>query len=137
MAPIKLVLSVRAHSWRRAISLALLPLVVLAGASAPVAVVRFCNRLGDTLHFELMRGHYLSVVDSMPGGEGPKLKIFNWGGMVWASNGVVYDQSDEVKLPHAKQSAAWRHRANNTELGCGGYSLTPMGGHFYLADFSC
>jgi len=136
LAMFGMVESLRAHARRRALSFAILPAIVLANALAPFVFVRHCNFAGDTIHFEVMREHYQHVVDALPKTGQPKLVIFDWGGMVWASQGVVYDESDEVVLPPAKQSSGWRARAGKTELGCG-YGATPMGGHFYLADFAC
>jgi len=127
----------RVGAWRRAISYALLPAAVLPIVPEPFAFVRFCNGIGNIVHFEIMREHYLSVIKSLPDTGQPKLLVINWGGMVWASNGVIYDASDEAALPAGKQSADWIERASRTELSCGGYSITPMGGHFYLADFPC
>jgi hypothetical protein len=118
-------------------SYALLPAVVLPLALNPFAFIRFCNGIGDTIHFGVMRERYRSVVKSLPGTGEPKLVIFNWGGMVWSSNGVIYDESDEVALAPGRQSPDWIARAGRTEPGCGGYSITPVGGHFYLADFPC
>jgi hypothetical protein len=128
--------SLHARAWHRAISFAILPAIVLANAPAPFVFIRFCNLAGDTLHFEIMREHYQRVVDSLPETREPKLVVFEWGGMVWISDGVVYDESDEVARPAARQSAAWHARAAKTELGCG-YNIISMGGHFYLANFAC
>jgi hypothetical protein len=128
--------SSRAHARRRALSFAILPAIVLANALAPFVFIRLYNLAGDTIHFEVMREHYQHVVDALPKTGQPKLVVFDWGGMVWASQGIVYDESDEVALPSAKQSPDWRGRASETDLVCG-YSATPMGDHFYLADFAC
>jgi hypothetical protein len=136
-AAILAVKAARVGAWHRAISYALLPAVVLPIVPEPVAFVRFCNGIGDTVHFEIMREHYVSVIKSLPDTGQPKLVVFNWGGMVWASYGVIYDESDEAALPAGKQSPDWLTRASRTELACEGYSVTPMGGHFYLADFPC
>jgi hypothetical protein len=131
------ILAARAGAWRKVLSYAVLPAAVLAAALEPWAFVHFCNGLGNMLHFEVMRSQYLSQIRAMPDSAGPKLVVFDWGGMSWASNGVVYDESDEVALPLEQQSSGWHMRASRTELGCGGYSIRPMGGHFYLADFPC
>ncbi len=98
----------------------------------------FCTRLvGETLSFAVNLPHYLQQVDARPRGSAPKLLVFNNGGMFFASSGVVYDESDEVRLPRDEQSDEWKVRADRTELGCGGFRITPLFGHFYLAGFPC
>jgi hypothetical protein len=124
------------QAWRRAGSSALLPAVVLAAALQLMPFVRSCAFVGDLLNFEIMRPRYLAEAAQIPA-DGPRLMVFDRGGMVWASKGVVYDESDEVARPQGAQSAEWRSRASHTELACGGYSVRPLGGHFYLADFPC
>jgi hypothetical protein len=131
------IVSTRTQAWRKAVSYAVLPIAVLVAASQPWMFLDVCNSMGDALHFKIMRAHYLSVVKAMPETGEPKLVVFNWGGMVWASDGIVYDESDEVALPPGRQSPAWRARASHTELSCDGYFVSPLGDHFYLADFPC
>ena len=130
------ILAARSGFRRRSLSLAVLPVLVLTAAVQPIAFVRFCCHVGDILHFEIMRPYYLAQVSEMPNGA-PRLAVFNWGGMVWASTGVIYDESDEVALPAGRQSVAWQERANRTDLVCEGYGVEPMGGHFYLGYFPC
>ena len=58
--------------------------------------------------------------------------------MVWASSGLVYDETDQVSLPAGRQSADWLAAASRTELGCeGGYDVQPLWDHYFLASFSC
>jgi hypothetical protein len=42
-----------------------------------------------------------------------------------------------VRLPPGQQSPAWKERAERNELGCGSFYVTPLVGHFYLAEFPC
>jgi len=123
--------------WYEAIACTLVPVIVWFGVINLDLVRSNCNYVGDILHFRMMRNYYLLVLETMPRAREPKLVVFNWGGMIWASAGVVYDESDEVVLPSEQQSAGWKRRADNTELGCGKYYINPMGGHFYLAEFPC
>lgn len=127
----------RGGRWRCAASYAVLPSVVLVNIAGPLAYLRACDLVGDLIHFEIMRDTYIASIEHLPDGHTPKLVVFNWGGMIWSSAGVIYDQSDEVTLPPEQQSPAWLERASKTELGCGGYSVTSVGGHFYLAAFPC
>ncbi len=130
------VLSIHKRAWRRAALYFVLPAVVLIHALAPWSFIRFYDALGDRMHFQIMRPHYLAVVKSLPDIRQPKLAVFDWGGMSFASQGIVYDESDEITRPRQKQSPGWKARARNTELSCG-YGATPMGGHFYFAQFPC
>jgi hypothetical protein len=137
LAGFSALIAVKIHAWRKAASCIVLPALVLVSIPYPLAFVHICNTIGNIIHFGVMRQEYLSTIKALPETRQPKLVVFNWGGMIWASNGVVYDESDEIVLPRGQQSASWVARANKTELGCGGYSITSMGGHFYLADFPC
>jgi hypothetical protein len=123
--------------WRRAASFAVLPVLALSAALLPWSFLRLLDEVGDTLHFQLARPYYQSVVAALPETGAPKLAVFDWGGVMIASHGVVYDESDEVALPPERQSRAWQARASRTTLSCEGYFVAPLGAHFYLGEFSC
>jgi len=123
--------------WRRGISYAVLPIAALAIAFDVGGFMNLSREVGDRTHFYLMRTQYLAEVAANPSDGQPRLRVWNWGGMLWSSAGVVYDESDEIMRPAADQSADWKSRANNSELACGNYGFEPMGGHFYLAYFPC
>ena len=130
------------RQWSLAVASAILPLVVLAAGLRYLSFVHFCNDGGDVVYFMLERSSYLDQIRAAPPHEEPRLLVFNRGGMLWASRGYVYDESDEVVLDKRLQSASWRARADNTELTCG-YYAQPFPGHFrftqhwYLASFDC
>jgi len=126
-----------ARAWRAALSMACLPAIVLPALYYPDVMFQKVNWTADVIHFRLTRAHYLSVVRHLPDTGAPKLIVFSWGGMLWASSGVVYDEADEAALPPEKRSAAWTDRARHTELACSGANIAPVGGHFYIADFDC
>ncbi len=115
----------------------IVPLAVLIAAWQPFTFIHLTNRLGDAVHFALMRASYLAKVEALPATGQPHFAVFHRGGMVWASNGVVYDESDEIVLPRGQQSDAAKRRLNRSELGCGEYTVQRLGAHFYAADFSC
>jgi hypothetical protein len=98
--------------------------------------LRGCNYLGGALRFAVTRSYYQKQVALLPSDGKPRLAIFNWGGMLWSSKGVVYDESDEIALPLGQQSAAWNTRARPTEFGCGNWAAQRLSSHFYLAAFS-
>lgn len=130
--------AVMRNAWRRAASAAVLPLLVLVAtvAAGPVGFVRKCREWGGILNFTMLHGSYRERAAALPSNGTPKLAVFGLGGMVWASQGIVYDESDEVALPLDRQSPAWRKRAGQTELSCG-YTVRPLGDHFYLGSFGC
>jgi hypothetical protein len=120
-----------------AVKAAILPAVLVAVVFNPLRFVHFCNYCGDVVHFVLARHYYDGRIASMPATEQPRLIVFNWGGMIWASRGLVYDESDQVALPPGQQSEAWLAQAASSELGCRGYSVQALWSHYYLAQFPC
>ena len=135
-----LIVSVRSalrRDWRRCALASLLPIALLVVALDPIRFVRACNTLGDMVHFVVAKPYYDRKVAALPAAEGPRLAVFNWGGMVWASSGVVYDESDQVARPQERQFADWRERASRTELACEGYGVRPLWDHYYLVSFPC
>ena len=123
--------------WRQCTLASLLPAALLVAALDPVRFVRSCNYLGDVIHFVAAKPFYDRQIAALSAEQGPRLAVFNWGGMVWASFGVVYDESDQVALPSGRQSADWLERAGRSELSCAGYGAQPLWDHYYLASFSC
>ncbi len=87
-----------------------------------------------------MRPWYDQQVARLPK-NGKRYAEFSWGGMTYASQGVVYDETDEVRWSPGSQSAAWRRRLKDTDLTCGGAEpigeVKPLGGHYYLTTFGC
>jgi hypothetical protein len=135
-----LVLSIRfamRKRWAFSCTSAVLPIAVSIAILNMFSFVRYCNYLGDVLHFIVARPYYEHVIAELPRNAGPRLAVFNWGGMVWASHGLVYDESDEVALPPGKQSAAWLANPGLGELSCKGFGVQPLWSHYYLASFPC
>ncbi|WP_050898368.1 hypothetical protein [Nitrospirillum viridazoti] len=124
---------------RRAWSYAILPLTALFAMLWPSVAVHAPRVLGDRLHFALHRTDYEVRTWLLPQTGEPRLMTINWVGGSLRGTGVVYDESDEVALPRAQHSAAWKARADHTELSCP-YDYTVnavLEGHFYLVDFGC
>jgi hypothetical protein len=114
----------------------------LLGTSLLVALnffsfVRECNYLGGALRFAMTRSYYDQQVALLPIDGKPRLAVFNWGGMIWSSRGVVYDESDEIALPPGHQSAAWKANPHLGELSCGNWDARRLSSHFYLVGFLC
>ena len=136
------ILRMRRREWLPALASAILPLVVLVAGLQFWGFLHFCNYGGDVVHFLSRRSSYVEAINAIPQDEKPALRVFNRGGMVWASRGYVYDESDEVMRAESLQSVEWKEKADQTELGCG-YFAEPFPGHFsftrhwYIASFEC
>ncbi len=98
------------------------------------------NYPGDRIHFLRELPQYSQHVESLPH-NGRRFAEFNWGGMLFASTGITYDETDEIAFPFGRQSAQWRARMKSTDLTCGGDGpvgmVESMGGHYYLTTFGC
>ena len=133
---------IRHRDWSRAVTGAVLPVVILVAGMQFREFIHLCNYGGDVVHFIARRSSYLEEIRVTAAVGEPRLLVFNRGGMVWSSRGYVYDESDEVLRAEALRSARWRARAYQTELGCG-YYAEPFPGHFsftqhwYIASFNC
>ena len=137
---VALIVSIRSamrKEWRRCVMAAILPVVLLIVAFDPVRFVRSCDYLGDVIHFIAMRSTYDRTIAALPADQRPRLAVFDWGGMSFASHGLVYDESDQVALPRGRQSTDWVAKASHTELSCEGYGVQALWDHYYLADFPC
>ncbi len=128
--------SARRRAWRRCILTGILPVVVLVVAFDPVRFVRSCNYAGDVIHFLAMKSSYDRQIAALPADQRPGLAVFDWGGMSFASHGLVYDETDQIALPKGSQSAEWLAKASH-ELSCEGYGVRALWDHYYLADFPC
>ena len=137
---VALIVSIRSamrKEWRRCVMATILPVVLLIVAFDPVRFVRSCDYLGDVIHFIAMRSTYDRTIAALPADQRPRLAVFDWGGMSFASHGLVYDESDQVALPRGRQSTDWVAKASHTELSCEGYGVQALWDHYYLADFPC
>jgi hypothetical protein len=128
------IFSARAHIWREALSLSVLPLITLIAVANAGTVWSLAIEAGERLHFLAMRHSYLEDVSKLPSVGEPRFAVWLRGGFV-IGHGVVYDESDEIVLP--EQSPAWKKRVANTEVGlCGAWGV-PLGNHFYLVRTGC
>ena len=107
---VALVLIIRSgmrKEWRRCVLAAILPVVLFIVAFDPVGFVRSCNYAGDVIHFLAMKSSYDRQIAALPADQRPRLAVFDWGGMSFASHGLVYDETDQIALPKGSQSADW------------------------------
>lgn len=128
---------VTSRRWKLSAQAALLPVVVCLVGLNSWSFVRGCHYLGDVLHFVVARPYYEHIIADLPRDGRPRLAVFDWGGMIWVSRGLVYDESDEVALPPGRQSAQWLADPRLAELDCGGFIVQPLWSHYYLASFPC
>jgi hypothetical protein len=129
----------RRRDWRRALWFASAPIVA-------VLIVLQGGFAADIARFEFERGRYLAAIETaraggtVPGAQidlgPPVFAYFNWGGMIWASKGVAYDESDEAGKPDVKRSEAWRARRQNSEISCDA-GVRRLSGHFYMVYAGC
>jgi hypothetical protein len=133
-----LIVSIRSamrKEWRRCVLAAIVPIALLIVAFDPIRFVRACDYAGDVVHFIVMKSSYDRTISALPADR--RLVVFDWGGMSFASHGLVYDETDQVSLPKGSQSADWSAQASHTELSCEGYGVRALWDHYYLADFPC
>lgn len=128
---------VTSRRWKLSALAALLPVVVCLVGLNSWSFVKGCYYLGDILHFIVARPYYEHIIAHLPRDGRPRLAVFDWGGSIWASRGLVYDESDEVALPPGRQSAQWLADPRLAELDCGGFAVQPLWSHYYLASFPC
>jgi hypothetical protein len=115
----------------------IIPIAAFYGAVQAIPRVQYPE---DYVHFLLERPTYDATVARLPE-NGERFAEFNWGGMLFASRGVVYDETDQVGLPFGHQSAKWKARMKNTDLTCGGDGpvgeAMSLGHHYYVVSFGC
>jgi hypothetical protein len=129
--------SFRRMAWRSAFLCLFVPFAVPFAAYEATPYIHYPI---DYARFQAMRPSYDAEVARLPK-DGQRFAEFNWGGMLFASRGVVYDETDEVALPYGHQSAAWKSRMKHTDVTCGGDgpvgNAMPLGGHYYVTAFGC
>jgi hypothetical protein len=117
------------------------------GEMSPVVILLAMGTLlepavhvGDVAHFLAVKPSYDKEIGMLPADDS-RFHEFNWGGMLFASKGVVYDETDQIVMPKDRRSASWLARVKETDLMCGGSELVapvrPLWSHYYLAYFGC
>jgi hypothetical protein len=124
-------------AWRKVVAVAVLPSLVLAMTVNWATAYQYT---ANWEHFLMMRPRYDAKVAHLPN-NGERFAEFNWGGLAYASRGVVYDETDEIARPQGRQSRRWIGRMKNTDLLCGESEFTapvePLGDHYYATSFGC
>lgn len=95
------------------------------GACFPVAVALFV---------------YAPLVAALPH-DGRRFDEVNWGGLLFASRGVVYDETGEIAKLCGTQSKEWLERMHDTDVPRGNSSfdggVSELGGRDYFTVFGC
>ncbi|MBS0223270.1 MAG: hypothetical protein JSR91_21280 [Proteobacteria bacterium] len=131
------VIAVRKRKWRVALSWLVVPVLITMGFLNLPYVTSSTFISGSALRFAILLPQFRADLARERRTDEPALRVWNRGGMIWHSSGIVYDESDEVALPPGQQSAAWQKRARQSEFACEGFHVVPLFGHFYIADFPC
>jgi hypothetical protein len=108
----------RRKEWMTAAFSPAIPIIAFA---ATYCAIRYADYPLDYMHFRAERATYDAEVSQLPR-DGRRYAEFNWGGLTFASRGVVYDETDEVALPYGHQSSDWKKRMRSTDLTCGRWS---------------
>jgi hypothetical protein len=125
------------RAWWPGLFAFVLPLAMIHD---PLGMARAPIFAGDVLRFVVLKSSYDSEVAQLPK-DHVRFAEVNWGGLLFGSDGVVYDETDEIGMPKSRRSAAWQARARDTDLMCHTSDLvgpvTPLWGHYFLAEFGC
>lgn len=129
---------VRRSAWLPMLVACAVFVCALSFAAAPTRTESTLVYVARSAHFGLLFPFYRMQVRSTPTSE-PRIQEFNWGGMLFASYGAVYDETDEIGAK--MQSGAWLKRMHNSDVTCGEdhpvAEVRHMIGHFYLTGFGC
>jgi hypothetical protein len=113
-ASIVVIRSIRKKLWPNTLSASVLPILFLVVAFNPFGFIRGCNHIGNAVNLLVTQPQYLEAIRKLPADNQPKLLVFNRGGMLWSSEGFIYDEADEVALAPAQQSPKSNHIAGRT-----------------------
>ena len=93
--------------------------------------------IGERVRLQFSKPGYYAKINSLSADKGQRLAVFPWGGFAGLADRVmVYDESGEVLLDESQRSAAWKKRAEKTDLACK-FMAFPMEGHFYKVYVAC
>ena len=103
--------------------------------------------MGDILRFQIERAGYQAKIDGVRSGRlpadddtitgPPMVSVFHWGGFLSKWEGVVYDESDYFGDAKNSSAPVWTTSGLGEQILACPSSVRSMGGHFYVAHFSC
>jgi hypothetical protein len=129
-----LVCAVRSWSERKIaafVSFALLPLIWSLGLLFHATTRPAALRLERYLEFEMALPFLKNALAKAENTPKPHVVVYWTGGFLGMVHGVAFDDSDELSLPAGTQSALWKARVSNTELGTGTFGAKRITGHYY------
>jgi hypothetical protein len=124
--------------WRRAVSIALLPLLIIAWPFAPQVVLRPLYVAGLWMRFVPVYWLYERQVAALPRGDTPRQVSFDLGSFGTYAFAVIYDESDQVAFPLVKDDPTVDELVKwidtDEEVQCWGNSYQ-MIGHYYACTY--
>jgi hypothetical protein len=117
--------------YRRAVSALVFPVLASLVALNFTQVIRSSAVAGEYVQFFVGYPFFRHAVARIPETQGPRLLVFTTSGFISMSNGIAFDESDEMAKPVGEQSAAWKARADHTELSNGVWWAQRILGHWY------
>lgn len=135
-AAIAALIFIYGRTWRRAVSMAILPAVTLAAYLNGNFVVHIVNLAADDLQLLFTLPTYSREISNLPHQEGPRIATFLWRdlngfGLAFGYEFLVYDESDEIILPAEQRSAAWK-KNGGSDLECKLTGVYHAFGHYYF-----
>jgi hypothetical protein len=126
------VTSLKERRYLKALSALVLPIVCTIAAVNYGTTLRTCATAANYVQFYVGYPFFAHAVSQLPRNAGPRLAVFTMDGFISMSNGVAFDESDEVGLPAGQQTDEWKVRATHTELSTGVFVAKRLIGHYYL-----
>lgn len=123
------------RSWTPSLARSLVLATAILVAVCFFPFMRACNYLGGALRLAANRSYYDHQVALLSVSGQPQIEVFPWGGMLWSSRALVYDESDEIALPPGRQSAVWKDTVEQSN--CGGWDARHLWAHYYVVEFPC
>ena len=120
-------------------------------ALAGVVITGYLNygpiAVGDIVRFRIERAGFEAKIDAVRAGRlpadddtfagPPMVAVFHWGGFLSEWVGVVYDESDYFGDTKNGPVPGWTASSLGEQILACPSSVRSMGGHFYVAHFSC
>jgi hypothetical protein len=126
------VTSLKARRYLKTLSALVLPIICTIAAVNYGSTIRTCVTAANYLQLYVGYPFFAHAVSQLPRNAGPRLAVFTMDGFISMSNGVAFDESDEVGRPAGQQTDEWKLRATHTELSTGVFVAKRLIGHYYL-----
>jgi hypothetical protein len=126
------VTSLKERRYLKMLSALVLPIVCTIAAINYGTTIRTCATAANYVQFYVGYPFFAHAVSQLPRNAGPRLAVFTMDGFLSMSNGVAFDESDEVGRPAGQQTGEWKLRATHTELSTGVFVAKRLFGHYYL-----